>query len=44
MHFLLRRNSRVAPPPELAGEKPADGKLVAKPICGGLHHDYRLVA
>ena len=32
------------PPPELAGEKPVNGKLVARPICGGLHHDYRHVA
>jgi len=32
------------PDPELAGEKPADSKLVARPVCGGLHHDYRLVA
>ena len=32
------------PPPELAGDKPIDGKLVAIPVCGGLHHDYRAVA
>ena len=32
------------PAPELAGEKPADGKLVARPVCGGLHDDYRLIA
>ncbi len=33
-----------APPPELAGEKPIHGKLVARPICGGLHHDYGTAA
>ena len=32
------------PDPQLAGEKPAHGKLVARPVCGGLHDDYRLVA
>ena len=45
-------NSRVhqgihgipAPDPELAGEKPAHGKLVARPVCGGIQHDYRLAA
>ena len=31
-----------APDPELAGEKPAHGKLVARPVCGGIQHDYRL--
>ena len=32
------------PDPDLALPKPANGRLVAKPILGGLHHDYRLVA
>jgi hypothetical protein len=32
------------PPPELAGDKPVEGKLVARPICGGLHYDYRPAA
>ena len=32
------------PDPELAAPNPADGKLVARPVCGGLHDDYRLVA
>ncbi|MDY0003695.1 MAG: integrase, partial [Polyangia bacterium] len=34
------------PDPSLAEPKPAveDGHLVAHPILGGLHHDYRLVA
>ena len=32
------------PDPELAGEKPTDGKLVARPVCGGLDDDYRLQA
>ncbi len=32
------------PDPELAGEKPLDGTLVARPVCGGLHHDYRIRA
>ena len=32
------------PDPELAGEKPAHAKLVARPILNGLHHDYRAVA
>jgi len=32
------------PAPDLTREKPATGRFVARPICGGLHHDYRLVA
>lgn len=32
------------PDPELAAPKPANGKLVARPILNGLHHDYRLAA
>jgi putative transposase len=32
------------PDPELATPKPANGKLVARPILNGLHHDYRLAA
>ena len=34
------------PTPELAGEKPEpeNGKLVARPVCGDIQHDYRLVA
>jgi len=30
--------------PYHAPPRPAAGKLVAMPVCGGLHHDYRLVA
>ena len=33
-----------APDPELAAPKPANGKLVAQSVCGGLHHDYRIAA
>ena len=32
------------PDPELAAPKPASGKLVARPVCAGLHHDYRVAA
>ena len=32
------------PDPELAGEKPTDGKLVARPVCGSIQHDYRIAA
>jgi len=32
------------PDPELAAPKPANGKLVARPVLNGLHHDYRAVA
>lgn len=32
------------PDPELAAPKPADGKLVARPVLNGLHHDYRYAA
>ncbi len=32
------------PDPELAKPRPAPGRLVARPVLGGLHHDYRLAA
>ena len=32
------------PDPELAKPKPAQGRLTARPVLGGLHRDYRLVA
>jgi putative transposase len=32
------------PYPELSKSPPREGKLVALPVLGGIHHDYRLVA
>ncbi len=32
------------PYPELRGQPPSSGKLIALPILGGVQHDYRLVA
>jgi len=32
------------PDPELEAPKPTNGKLVARPVLNGLHHDYRLAA
>ncbi|MEW6776014.1 MAG: integrase core domain-containing protein [Bdellovibrionota bacterium] len=36
--------SEIPNPPELWIKSPPDGRLVARPVLGGLQHDYRLVA